>query len=38
MVSPLEGLRNFYFQLIMGDKTDNIPGYDGKMRLKFRNS
>jgi hypothetical protein len=34
MVSPLEGLRNFYFQLIMGDKTDNIPGYDGKMRTK----
>lgn len=33
-VSPLEGLRHFYFQLIMGDKADNIPGYDGKMRQK----
>lgn len=33
-VTPLEGLRNFYFQLIMGDRTDNIPGYDGKMRQK----
>jgi len=33
-VSPLEGLRNFYYQLIMGDRTDNIPGYDGKMRQK----
>lgn len=34
MVSPLEGLRNFYKQLIMGDRSDNIPGYDGKMRVK----
>lgn len=33
-VSPLEGLRHFYFQLIMGDRSDNIPGYDGKMRIK----
>lgn len=33
-VSPLEGLRHFYYQLIMGDKADNIPGYDGKMRQK----
>jgi len=33
-VSPLQGLRHFYWQLIMGDKTDNIPGYDGKMRQK----
>lgn len=31
-ISPLEGLRNFYTQLILGDRTDNIPGYDGKMR------
>lgn len=41
MVTPLEGLRHFYWQLIMGDKTDNIPGYDGKMRdkvPKFLNS
>lgn len=34
MVSPLEGMRHFYYQLIMGDRADNIPGYDGKMRLK----
>lgn len=33
-VSPLDGLRHFYYQLIMGDKADNIPGYDGKMRDK----
>jgi 5'-3' exonuclease len=33
-ISPLEGLRNFYGQLIMGDRSDNIPGYDGKMRVK----
>jgi 5'-3' exonuclease len=33
-VSPLDGLRNFYYQLIMGDRADNIPGYDGKMRAK----
>lgn len=32
LISPLEGLRNFYFQLIMGDRTDNIFGYDGKAR------
>lgn len=34
MVSPLEGLRHFYGQLILGDRSDNIPGFDGKMRLK----
>lgn len=33
-ISPLEGLRNFYLQLILGDKSDNIPGFDGKMRPK----
>lgn len=33
-VSPLQAMRNFYIQLIMGDKADNIPGYDGKMRVK----
>jgi hypothetical protein len=31
-VSPLEGLQNFYKQLIAGDGTDNIPSYDGKIR------
>ena len=29
-----EGLANFYIQLILGDSSDNIPGYDGKMRPK----
>jgi len=32
LVSPLDGLRTFYKQVILGDKTDNIPGYDGKLR------
>ena len=33
-VSPQEGLFNFYWQLVMGDVADNVPGYDGKMRQK----
>lgn len=33
-VSPLDGIRHFYLQLIMGDRSDNIPGYDGVMRIK----
>jgi 5'-3' exonuclease len=33
-VSEIEGWRNFYKQLILGDAADNIPGYDGKMRPK----
>lgn len=33
-VTPMEGLRHFYWQLIMGDRTDNIFGYDGKARQK----
>ena len=33
-VSPINGLRHFYLQLIMGDRSDNIPGYDGVMRIK----
>lgn len=33
-VSPLEAWRNFYFQLIMGDRADNIFGYDGIARQK----
>lgn len=32
LVSPLDGLRTFYKQLIAGDGTDNIPSYDGKLR------
>ena len=32
LVSPLDGLRTFYKQVIAGDGTDNIPSYDGKTR------
>jgi len=28
------GRYNFYTQLIMGDKSDNVPGYDGKARTE----
>lgn len=31
-VDKQQGLRNFYTQLIMGDRSDNILGFDGKMR------
>lgn len=31
-VSPLDGLRSFYSQVIQGDGSDNIPAFDGKMR------
>ena len=34
-VSPLDGLRSFYKQLILGDVSDNIPGFDGKARQKW---
>lgn len=34
LISPLDGLRHFYYQAIMGDKVDNIPGFDGLMRSK----
>ncbi|MDE3022309.1 MAG: hypothetical protein KGI54_10650 [Pseudomonadota bacterium] len=30
--SPLEGIRHFYWQLIMGDRTDNVMGFDGIAR------
>jgi len=33
-VTPIQAMRNFYIQLLMGDRADNIPGYDGKMRTK----
>lgn len=33
-VDELAGLKHFYTQLILGDQSDNIPGYDGKMRPK----
>ena len=39
-VNPQEGMFNFYWQMIMGDRADNIPGFDGKMRAtvpKFLN-
>ena len=32
LVDPLQGMFNFYWQLVMGDRADNVPGYDGKMR------
>jgi len=32
LVSPLDGLRTFYKQLVLGDKSDNIPGFDGALR------
>jgi 5'-3' exonuclease len=31
-VTPLQGWASFYTQLIMGDRSDNIAGFDGKMR------
>lgn len=27
-----QGCVNFYTQLLLGDRSDNIPGYDGRMR------
>lgn len=33
-VSSVQAIRHFYYQLIMGDRADNILGYDGKMRNK----
>lgn len=33
-VSEQEGMFNLYWQLVMGDAADNVPGYDGKMRQK----
>ena len=32
LVSPLDGLKTFYKQIVAGDGTDNIPSYDGKLR------
>lgn len=28
----VQGLRIFYKQIILGDQSDNVPGYDGKFR------
>jgi 5'-3' exonuclease len=33
-ISPYQGKQNFYFQMIMGDSSDNIFGFDGKARAK----
>lgn len=33
-VSNEEGMQHFFWQIMMGDKVDNIPGWDGKMRAK----
>lgn len=33
-VSNESAMRHFFYQLIMGDRADNIPGFDGKMRDK----
>lgn len=32
-VSNEQAIRHFYWQLIMGDRSDNIPGFDGLMRV-----
>lgn len=29
------GWVHFYHQLVLGDRSDNVPGYDGKMRVKW---
>lgn len=33
-ISPLQGMRNFYTQLLEGDESDHIPAFDGKFRNK----
>ncbi len=32
IISPLNGLQNFYCQTITGDAADHIPAFDGKFR------
>lgn len=34
-VSDEQGMRWFFHQLVLGDKADNIPGFDGKMRPTY---
>lgn len=34
VIEPLAGYANFYTQLLLGDKSDNIPGFDGMARIK----
>ncbi|MCR4308345.1 MAG: hypothetical protein NUV80_07390 [Candidatus Berkelbacteria bacterium] len=36
-VSPLKALRTFYKQLLLGDRSDNVPGFDGVARQKPTN-
>jgi len=31
-VKPQEAMFNFYWQMVMGDRADNVLGFDGKMR------
>lgn len=33
-VSQIEALRIFYKQMLLGDRSDNVPGYDGMPRQK----
>lgn len=33
-ITTQEALHNFYTQILLGDKSDNIPGYDGVARIK----
>lgn len=34
VMPPHQALFNFYVQMLMGDRADNIPGYDGTARVK----
>lgn len=33
-VDPTQALHNFYEQMLMGDKSDNVPGFDGVARYR----
>jgi len=33
LVKPQEGMFSFYWQMVMGDRADNVPGFDGKLRV-----
>jgi len=35
IITPLTGMFNFYWQFIMGDKSDNVFGFDGLARQKM---
>src|SRR3990167_227612 len=34
-IDLIQGWRNLYSQIVLGDRSDNVPGYDGKMRPKW---